>query len=172
MKRTHPAADTLERSGKPISFLHMQGKFLPGEKAEQWRGEGICRPLPLPEVMDLIPHFTITSMVGSRRLAGEHDNNLEELKNEVSEDRLAMLNKSHMTEIMQRTRIELENGDISMEELDQSIRAFRLIPDRVECMLGGPDTIMWDRWEWLRDRSVDSEGGSIVWHDPKHLVPH
>ena len=62
MKRNHPAVNVLE-NGKPISFLHVQGKFLPGEKAEQWRGEGTCKPIGLPEVLDLIPHFTITSMV-------------------------------------------------------------------------------------------------------------
>lgn len=177
MKASHPAVNALA-DGQILSFLQMQGKFLPGEKAEQWRGEGRCMRLPLPEVLDLIPHFTITSMVGSRRLAEEHDDDdLALLKKEVSEDRLAMLNKSHTTEVMQRTRVELENGDISMEELDQSISAFRLKPDRVECMLGGPDTVMWDRWEWLRD--VDEIGGDeehfgdlVAWKDPKRLVPH
>jgi hypothetical protein len=33
-----------------------------------------------------------------------------------------MENKSHATEIMQKTRIELENGDISGQEIDDSIR--------------------------------------------------
>jgi len=98
---------------------------------------------------------------------------MAELKKEVSEDRLAMLNKSHIVEIMQRTRIELENGDISMEELDQCIRAFRLIPDRLECMLGSPDTIMWDRWEWLRNTSVEVDTENpIAWNEPKRLIPH
>jgi len=62
MKKNHPAVQVLE-NGKPVSFLHMQGKFMPCEKAEQWRGEGSCAPIPLSQVLDLIPHFTITSMV-------------------------------------------------------------------------------------------------------------
>jgi len=33
-----------------------------------------------------------------------------------------MGNKSHATEIMQKTRLELENGDISDEEIERSIR--------------------------------------------------
>lgn len=37
-----------------------------------------------------------------------------------------MENKSHMTEIMQKTRIELENGDISDDEIDAAIRVRRL----------------------------------------------
>lgn len=170
MKKKHPANERLLQ-GKPISFLHTQGKYLPGESAEQWRGEGHCEALPVAEVLDLIPHFTITSMVGSRRIALEYDT-IEKTEGNVSEDRLAMLNKSHFTEIVQKTRIELENGDISLEEIDDSIRGFRLQPDRLECMIGGPDSIMWDRWEWLRDNSGDCPEGSIAWTDPKHLIPH
>jgi hypothetical protein len=33
-----------------------------------------------------------------------------------------MENKSHATEIMQKTRLELENGDISDSEIDDAIR--------------------------------------------------
>ena len=79
---------------------------------------------------------------------------------------------------MQKTRVELENGDISMEELDASIQAFRLQPTRIECMIGGPDeSVMWDRWEWMAD-TEDTNGPTtnvddvLVWKDPTHLVPH
>ena len=33
-----------------------------------------------------------------------------------------MENKSHATEIIQKTRLELENGDITNEEIDAAIR--------------------------------------------------
>jgi hypothetical protein len=36
--------------------------------------------------------------------------------------RLAMQNQSHMTETMQTTRLELENGDISAQEKEDAIR--------------------------------------------------
>jgi hypothetical protein len=174
MKRGHKTAGMLVQ-GHPISFLHTQGRHLPGEISEQWRGEGRCEELKLSDVLDLIPHYTLTSMVGSRRLKLEKETreNLEELTKDVSPERLALLNKSHFTEIVQKTRVELENGDISLEELDQSIHAFRLKPDRVECMIGGPDSITWDRWEWLRDAESESDASSAIsWSDPKHLVPH
>lgn len=174
MKRGHKTAHLLLQ-GCPISFLHTQGRHLPGETSEQWRGEGRCEELKLVDVLDLIPHFTLTSMVGSRRLKMEKtkSDGLEEMTKDVSPERLALLNKSHFIEVVQKTRVELENGDISLEELDQSVQAFRLKPDRIECMLGGPDSITWDRWEWLRD--VESPSGTrsaILWSDPKHLVPH
>jgi hypothetical protein len=174
MKRGHKTAHLLLQ-GCPISFLHTQGRHLPGETSEQWRGEGRCEELKLADVLDLIPHFTLTSMVGSRRLKMEKTNSdsLEEMTKDVSPERLALLNKSHFIEVVQKTRVELENGDISLEELDQSVQAFRLKPDRIECMLGGPDSITWDRWEWLRDLESDGGTGSaILWSDPKHLVPH
>jgi hypothetical protein len=36
--------------------------------------------------------------------------------------RLKVENKSHMTEIMQKTRLEYENGDIPFEEIDEAVR--------------------------------------------------
>jgi hypothetical protein len=43
-----------------------------------------------------------------------------------------MANKSHATEIMQKTRIELENGDISKKEQDEAIRvSIRKIVDSI-----------------------------------------
>ena len=163
-------------AGTPVAMLHQQGKFLPGEHAEQWRGEGACQPIDLGDVLDLIPHFTVTSMVASSRIANEKASAEQQAKEHegVSEGRLAMQSKSHVTEVMQKTRIELENGDISMNELKECIAAFRFQPNRMECMLGGPDTVMWDRWEWLRDptdAALDAKE-PVVWADAKHLVPH
>ena len=86
------------------------------------------------------------------------------------QDRLALLDRSHVTEVTQKTRLELENDQLSAEELAGSIQAFRFCPDRLERMHGSPDTVMWDRWEWLR--APNSEEVSISWNAPKHLLPH
>ena len=169
MKYGSPTAQSVG-AGTPVAALHQQGRFLPGEHAEQWRGEGKCAVIDLGDVLDLIPHFTVTSMVASSRIAREKQEASEQ--EGVSDGRLAMRSKSHVTEVMQKTRIELENGDISMNELKSCIAAFRFQPDRMECMLGGPDTVMWDRWEWLRDPDVPSDINKIAWAEAKHLVPH
>ena len=157
-------------SGHPVAFLHQQGRFVPGENAEQWRGEGHCEQLNLGEVLDLVPHFVVTSMVASSRIAAEES--AAASNDGVSQGRLAMLSKSHVTEIMQKTRVELENGDISLGVLEKCIAAYRFQPNRLECMLGGPDTVMWDRWEWLRDDDGDKPKGTIAWAEPKLLIPH
>jgi hypothetical protein len=159
MKRSSPTAVNA-RAGLPAAFVYQEGKFLPGQAAEQWRGEGLCEEIPLSQVVDLIPTFTATSMIASCRIAAE----VSGTGADVSEGRLAMMNKSRTTEVMQRTRNELEQGKISLEEMNEAISAFRLKPDRMEYMHGGPDTVMWDRWEWMRD-----ENG---WVEPKHLIPH
>jgi hypothetical protein len=170
IKKGHPTVNALAH-GKPISFLHTKGKLLPGEQAEQWRGEGHCEVIPISEVYHLIPHFTITSMVGSRRIALEHEERMDqEVKENVSQDRLAILDKSHFTEIVQKTRADLENGVLDEKEIEQCISAFRLTPERLECMLGGPDKVMWDRREWLRDPT--SPSSAMVWHQAKQIVPH
>lgn len=172
MKRGSATSDAIATSDLPIAVLHSQGKYLPGEKSEQWRGEGHCAELPLSRVLDLIPHWTITSLVGSKRLANEYKDHPELLHESVSGERNEMLNKSHSTEVMQKTRIELENGDVSQEELEGCIRAFRFQPDRLECMIGGPESVMWERWEWLRDESDGAPTGAIAWNEAKQLVPH
>ena len=93
--------------------------------------------------------------------------------------------RSHMIEIMQQTRQELDNGQISMNELQECIRPLRLQPDRVECMLGGPDsTVMWNRWEWSRLKqqqrgsvhttttTTTTTKDPLIWSNPRQLVPH
>jgi len=146
MKKGGGTCDSLA-AGRPIAILHLQGRYMPGETAEQWRGEGYCERLPLDGLKDLLPHYTIASMVSSKRIEKE---NSDIEKTPVGE-RLTMENKSHATEIIQKTRLELENGDITNEEIDAAIRAFRFHPKRLECMIGGPDSILWERWEWSKD---------------------
>jgi hypothetical protein len=38
------------------------------------------------------------------------------------QDRLELMSRSHVTEVAQKTRLELENGQVSKEELDKSIQ--------------------------------------------------
>lgn len=72
MKKGSGTCDSLA-SGRPLAILHLQGRYLPGETAEQWRGEGHCERLPLNDLMDLLPHYTVASMVSSKRIEKEKD---------------------------------------------------------------------------------------------------
>jgi hypothetical protein len=149
MKKGSGTCDSLA-DGRPLAILHLQGRYMPGETAEQWRGEGICERLPLDDLMDLLPHYTVASMVSSKRIEKEkgiilsgvrkyffitrgcsiicEDYICGSLKPNESillfnvQDRPVMENKSHATEIMQKTRLELENGDIGDAEIDDAIR--------------------------------------------------
>jgi hypothetical protein len=185
VKRGSTVADALTR-GQELSFLYTQGLFLPGQSAEQMRGEGLCLALALPEVIAEIPHFVITSMVGSKRIAREGRKGwpvdeqqaaaaiLPFPETAIASHRNSPVeNRSHLTEIMQQTRLELENGDVTLEELNECIRAFRLQPERIEGMWASPDSsVMWDRWEWLRDSAGDCPEGLMGWQPPRNLVPH
>jgi len=162
MKRGSGTCDALAE-GRPLSILHLQGRFMPGERAEQWRGEGHCERLLLDDYIHQLPHYTITAMVSSKRLEQETKN--MEYENDFKE-RTFMENKSHATEVHQQTRLALENGEITQEEIDGAIKAFRFHPTRLECMVGGPDCIMWDRWEWRKN------AGDNSWDEPKLLLPH
>jgi hypothetical protein len=82
MKKGSGTCDALA-DGRPISILHLQGRYVPGETAEQWRGEGYCEPLPLNDLLERLPHYTITAMVGSKRMENEKGKKLHEGVSEV-----------------------------------------------------------------------------------------
>ena len=76
-----------------------------------------------------------------------------------------MENKSQMTSLIQSTRLALENGEISDETMEECITHFRFRPKRLECMIGGPDSVLWNRWEWQM-------GDANEWDPAKALLPH
>lgn len=114
----------------PVSLLHTQGRFVPGESAEQYRGEGTCVSIPLAELQDTLPVFTLTGMMASRRWAAETGT--------ATEARQGTGAKAHWTQILQQTRQDLENDRISMEEMEQCVQAVRFRPQRLEYMAGTP----------------------------------
>lgn len=72
MKKGSLTCDALA-VGSPVAILHLQGRYLPGETAEQWRGEGYCERLPLEDMIDMLPRYTVTSMLASKRIEKETD---------------------------------------------------------------------------------------------------
>jgi hypothetical protein len=104
------------------------------------------------DIFHLVPYYTAVSVIASCRIATELGDP-SAAQEAVSEGRLAM-----------------EKGSIPKDELEYSMAAYRIKPDRLEYMRGGPDSVMWDRWEWLRDHTAND--GTMYWAEPKHLVPH
>ena len=141
IQRVSPAGiDVISKAKKAnvedkCSFLHTQGHFLPGEAAEQWRGEGSFAKLELtPEFLDILPSHTVTGMVAAQRLRTEASSAADQL------DRSPVESKSHWTEVVQKVRVELDNGNLSQDELQASVCALRFRPNRLEYMSGGPGT--------------------------------
>ena len=66
---------------RPVSILYSQGKYKPGNTAEQWRGDGMLEKIPLTDVLHCLPHYTVTGMLVSKRMEKErleqesHDTN-------------------------------------------------------------------------------------------------
>ena len=84
MKKGSGTCDSLA-AGRPLAFLHLQGRYMPGEAAEQWRGEGFCERMALTEeLLGKLPSYTVTSMVASKRLEKEKGHYVEELHDGVS----------------------------------------------------------------------------------------
>lgn len=139
-----------------VSFLYTEGKYLPGQTVQQWRAQGVCSPIRLVEVLQYAPTSTIVEMVASVRANKEGD------ESHGKDD----MDASHILDLVQETRAELDSGDISRLELDEAIRAWRFVPYKIERMVGGPNQPMWDRREWVRE---EDEGS--VWVEPKRLMP-
>lgn len=78
MKKGCQTAESLSME-QPLSVLYTQGKYVPGQSAEQWRGEGLCEKIDLDEVLHCLPHYTITGMVVSKQIELE---GLEKLSHE------------------------------------------------------------------------------------------
>lgn len=83
MKKGSRTCDALA-AGRPVAMLHLQGRYRPGETAEQWRGEGVCEKIPLEEMLDILPHYTMTGMIGSKRIEKEKGELVKELSENVS----------------------------------------------------------------------------------------
>jgi len=150
MKNRGYASNSLFVKDKQVSFLHTFGKYKAGEKVEQWRATGYCKPLKLKEVIDHLPEYTVVEMVASVRANKEGDERAD-------------MDISHFMELIQETRNDFANREISMLELEEAVRAWRFVPKQMEKMVGGPGQIMWDRREWVKEDNV--------WKEPDQLMP-
>ena len=166
-KRAAESASCPYANSNPVSFLYTVGKYKPGETVEQWRAEGSCVPMDLASILDRVPHYSIAETVATVRLIAEKGAAGDESADGVSDHRTSMGNQSHFTELVQKTRVDLENGRIADEELEACLGAWTFEPRRMERMQGGPDAIMWDRWEWLR-----SAGDEKSWAEANHILPY
>eukprot|EP00563_Minutocellus_polymorphus_P017397 CAMPEP_0197716650 /NCGR_PEP_ID=MMETSP1434-20131217/1463_1 /TAXON_ID=265543 /ORGANISM="Minutocellus polymorphus, Strain CCMP3303" /LENGTH=270 /DNA_ID=CAMNT_0043301041 /DNA_START=52 /DNA_END=864 /DNA_ORIENTATION=+ len=171
-KRAAASASCPYANSNPISFLYTVGKYKPGETVEQWRAEGSCVPMELGTILDRVPHYSIAETVATARLIAEksavggNGDGAAGGTVHVSDHRTSMGNQSHFTELVQKTRVDLENGRIADEELEACLGAWTFEPRRLERMDGGPDAIMWNRWEWL----LSDDGKD--WTEANHILPY
>jgi hypothetical protein len=59
------------QTGRPVSILAQTGRYRAGETAQQWRGDGHCEMLPLEDVLDVLPDYTVAHMVAAKRIEEE-----------------------------------------------------------------------------------------------------
>ena len=72
---------------------------------------------------------------------------------------------SHYLEVVQKTRQRLLSGELRRDELNKSVMLVKFVPTRMERYIGGPDQVIWDRWEWKRDDNAS-------WSEPTRLLPY
>mmetsp|Transcript_22206 Transcript_22206/g.44068 ORF Transcript_22206/g.44068 Transcript_22206/m.44068 type:complete len:294 (-) Transcript_22206:201-1082(-) len=171
IRKRGKGAAGLASSGKSSTLLCSFGKYRPGETVEQWLAEGQCEQINLLEedgsgrnLLSVIPSRSIVEIVASMVVKEEEGKGLEE-------EREPMEKHSHYMEVVQRTRQQLEKGDLTKEEIEKGIMAVRFVPYHMERLVGGPDQVMWERWQWDRDAGACPEG-TPLWDAPKLLLPY
>jgi hypothetical protein len=171
-----PTTANVLTTNPPVSMLYTSGHFTPGDTEEQWRGEGKVEEIPIKDLVSVVPTYSLVGILASKRAQDE----LHKVEDIVSSSPLDLETEVHRTriekhskfiELVQKTRADLENGNVSPDELEDSIMAFRLVPERLERMVGGPDHLVMDRWEWVAVGGLDTRGKDLDWSDPRHLLP-
>jgi hypothetical protein len=115
-----------------VAFLYLQGKYKAGETVTQWRADGTVQSIPLEWVLSHIPDYSITEIVATMRA-------MEELNEPAKLTKLSIGGQqSHFIEIIQQVRADLAEGKIPIEELRNSIKAGRFIPESIERMRVDP----------------------------------
>jgi len=199
IRKRGKGAAGLASSGKSSTLLCSFGKYRPGETVEQWLAEGQCEQINLLEedgsgrnLLSVIPSRSIVEIVASMVVKEEEGKGLEEVRVEIwmyvfltynnaspfsitsrlaLKEREPMERHSHYMEVVQRTRQQLEKGDLTKEEIEKGIMAVRFVPYHMERLVGGPDQVMWERWQWDRDAGACPEG-TPLWDAPKLLLPY
>mmetsp|Transcript_7393 Transcript_7393/g.16374 ORF Transcript_7393/g.16374 Transcript_7393/m.16374 type:complete len:303 (+) Transcript_7393:84-992(+) len=171
VRKRGKGAASLTSSGKAASILCSFGKYRVGEKLEQWVAEGQCEQINLVgegveegDLLKVIPSRSVVELVASMIVKEEDGKALED-------DHTSMDKESHYMEVVQKTRNRLESGELTNEEIDRSVVAVRFVPYRMERYIGGPDQVMWERWEWKKASGECPEGTSL-WNEPKRLLPY
>jgi len=111
IKRGSDSSQSLA-AGQAASIVALHGRYLAGENSEQWRAEGYCEELPLEEIIDVVPHSTLTNIVACKRI---HD---EEGK---TEGRVSIEGASHLTDLIQQARLQLDIQSLSSDVLSESV---------------------------------------------------
>lgn len=176
MKRpeSHSPSSVTDLCKSPfVSILFMSGdyQFNAGDTVEQWRGEGTAIEIDLEELISVAPNYGLVGMLASKRATDE----LRKIEGILSQPlqpstdmhRTAIEKHAKFIELVQQTRRELENGNVTREELEEAIIAFRFFPNRMERLQGGCDLLTWDRWEW---KMQTDEKGYSSW-DVRQLLP-
>jgi len=157
------------------SMHHLAGNYPGADFEEQWRAEGTVREVPLAmlrEVGLMLPEPALVAQIlGSSAFAAaraqSHGGSLAPM---TREGRLVLSpaegDDADADALARETSDAGERGGDEDEAYHAGLRAYTLIPHRVELLHGGPD---WPsgpvRYEWVRDTEQR-------WSRPVRLVPY
>ena len=140
-----------------VAINYVEGRFVSGEVCEQWRAEGFADEVHVDEVLKTAPLASMAQIIATNTLANDGDMN----------GRVRLADRDAFVDATGALKRRLVAGEVPADELRHSVIVYRMVPLRMELMLGGPDFPMWERWEWQRD----SEDGDR-WALPSRIAPY
>ena len=142
----------------PVAINYVEGKFMKGDVCEQWRAEGIAEEVPVEVALKTAPAASFAQILAAgARSGGKAD---AEGRRVRLEDREGFVGETAAL----KERLAL--SEITKDELSAAAIVYRVMPVRMELMVGGPDFPMWERFEWKL--SVDGS----EWAEPTRILPY
>ncbi len=162
LRRRPGARPTLDKGSDAAAIVHVAGVYPspPGETCEQWRAEGRVSSIPVENMFETVPLWSLAQVLAVERA-------------EVAAGRSADPRRAGLREGEERQRLicqveqikqEMQSGDMDAAAVADSIEVCRLLPDRVE--LSVSSETLWERFEYTR---LD-EGGTR-W-DLRRIMPY
>ena len=97
-----------------------------GQSSEQWRAEGHCEELPVREIMDVVPMYSLSNMMAAEKLRRElHSHSMDESSTAVEKMTAPTgveQHEEHLAELVEQARVQIDTDPLTTEaEIDEMV---------------------------------------------------
>eukprot|EP00040_Diaphanoeca_grandis_P022791 m.123142 g.123142 ORF g.123142 m.123142 type:complete len:277 (-) comp28965_c0_seq2:80-910(-) len=175
----------------PIAITYVEGLYESGDVVEQWRAEGYAIAQSAEGILTTAPKMSLSNMLAvadindtttttakataTTTATATDDSNVDlDMDLDMNRDtsgssmftRGKMVDGEQFLTTAAKYKTALDSDNISDATISETVVVYKVVPTRVELLVGGPDFKMWERVQWLR-RSTNH-----VWEAPQRILPY